>query len=160
MLAMILLAAPANGDGRFFERRIVDFWDTRKAAAPAEGDLWANTTAPAPVRRLLAAPTPENARAYVDWQKARLERLRLALAAVRRVSAAGQDSILYFSRPDCEWCVRQEKELEGLPVTRVPAESPLWKRHGVTVTPTLVVRGRTFRGLMARADILRELKHD
>ena len=160
MLEMILLATLVSGDGRFFERQTVDFWDTRKAAAPPDGDLWADATAPVPVKRLLASPTTENARAYVDWQKARLERLRSAIAAVSRVSAAAQDSILYFSRPDCAWCVRQEKELEGLSVTHVPAGSPLWKRHGVTVTPTVIVRGRTFRGLTARADLLSELNHD
>jgi hypothetical protein len=42
----------------------------------------------------------------------------------------------------------------------VPAESPLWAQHGVTVTPTLVVGGRVLKGFTPRAALLREMTHD
>ena len=172
MLALIAVLA-LGGDG-FFGGREVDFWGTRRAVPRAE-DLWADSAAPAPVKRLLEAPTPENARAYVAWQSERLRRLRTAMEAVeaaglRHAEAAGataaqagrpaETPVLYFARAGCRWCALQERELEGLPVTRVPEGSPLWERHGVAVTPTLVVRGRVFRGLTPRAAIEKELSRD
>jgi len=146
-----------GGEGRFFERRDVDYWGTRREAAPAE-DLWADSNAPAPVKRLLGEPTRRNAEAYLAWQTARLERLRGAIAAVEEARrAAAKPPILYFARHGCRFCDLQERELRGLPADRVPADSGLWKTHGVTVTPTLVVRGKVFRGLTPRAVLLREL---
>ncbi len=157
MRAMIAILALARGDGRFFERPGVEFWGARRDA-PSPSELWPESSAPPPVRRLLEAPTPENARAYLAWQGERLRRLRAAIDAVDAAGRReGAPEILYFSRPGCRFCLLQEAELEGLPVTRVPEGSPAWKEHGVTVTPTLVVAGRVLRGLTPRAAILKEL---
>lgn len=159
MREMIFLAALLGGDG-FFERRDVDFWGARRANVVPAPDLWPEATAPATVRKLLDAPTRENARAYLEWQSARLKRLREAVAAVDEAQRERSPAILYFSRPGCRWCALQEEELRDLPVARVPEGSPLWKEHGVTVTPTVVVNGRAFRGLTPRAAILKEMKHE
>lgn len=146
------------GDGsRFFERRDVDFWNSKRAAPAPPADLWADSTAPAPVRRLLEAPGRESAAAYLAWQEERFKRLRAAMAAVEEVQ---RGPLLVFSRDGCRWCALQEEALKGLPVTRVPAESPLWKEHDVTVTPTLLVRGTLFRGYTPREAILKELDRD
>ena len=147
----VVLAGPG-----FFERREVDFWGRTRAVGPASpADLWADSTAPAPVKRLLETPTREAAEAYVAWQTERLVRLRAAMQAVESL-APKADAILYFAREGCGWCARQEAELEGLPIVRVPEGSPLWERHGVTVTPTLVVGTRVFRGFTPRAALARE----
>jgi hypothetical protein len=157
MRSIALLLALGGEAGRFFETREVDFWGSRRAAASARAeDLWADSAAPPPVRRLLEAPTAENARAYLDWQRRRLEGLRRAAAAVESLQAAG-GRILYFARPGCRFCALQERELAGLPVVRVPEGSPLWQEHGVTTVPTLVLDGKVFRGLTPRAALLREL---
>ena len=68
--------------------------------------------------------------------------------------------ILYFAREGCRWCALQEEELRGIPVVRVPAGSPLWAEHGVTVTPTLVVDGKVLRGFTRRDALLQEFRHD
>lgn len=154
MRALILLLAAGDG----FGRGPVDFWGAARRNATAARGPWADPSAPEPVRRLLAAPSEENARAYVAWQRERLRRLREALAAVEAVSRSS--GILYFSRPGCPWCVAQDRELEGLEVTRVPAGSPLWKEHGVTVTPTLVVGAKVLRGFTPRRAIERVLGDD
>ncbi len=161
-VAVLLLL---GGEGRFFERRDVDYWGARARAAaeaaPPEPDLWADSNAPGPVKRLLGAPTRGNAEAYLAWQTARLERLRGAIAAVeeaRQAAAVPESSpILYFARAGCRYCGLQDAELRGLPAERVPEGSPLWKAYGVTATPTLVVRGKVFRGLTPRKVLLREL---
>lgn len=149
-LALGLLQA-----GGFFERSRVEFWGPSvPAAVPAE-PLWPDSTAPGPARRLLEAPTPEHARAYLAWQAERLRRVREAAAALRRESmpARPPGELLYFSREGCRWCRLQDLELEGLAVTRVPEDSPLWAAYGVTSTPTLVAGGRIFRGFTPRAEI-------
>ncbi len=159
VMALLLLA---GGGGRFFDRGEVDFWGGRTRAAPGEipapADLWADSAAPPPARRLLEAPTPQNARAYLDWQRRRLERLEQAMGALEKArrEEAGA-AVLYFARPGCRWCALQEEELAGLPVVRVPEGSPLWEEHGVTATPTLVAGGKVFRGLTPRRTLLREL---
>ena len=164
MLAMMTVFAAAVGDGdRFFKKGDVDFWASRTRVAAPPPELWSDSTAPPPVRRLLEAPSKENARAYLAWQKDRMERLRGAMAALeeaKREDAPPPPPILYFSRPGCEWCALQEKELQGLPVARVPEGSPLWEEHAVRVTPTLVVNGKVLRGLARREAILKELSHD
>lgn len=158
MLEVIAALALLGEGGAFFERREVDFWGARKRAeAPPPADLWADSTAPPPVRRLLEAPGAETARAYLAWQEERMRRLRAAIAAV---DAARAPALLYFAREGCRWCALQEEELRGLDVVRVPAGSPLWREHGVTVTPTLVVRGKALRGLTSREAVLRELGRD
>jgi hypothetical protein len=157
--AVIAFLALGPGAGRFFEGREVDFWGTKaRPAAGAAEDLWTDSAAPAPVRRLLEDPSPENARAYVDWQRRRLERLRRAVAAVEALRERA--AILYFARPGCRFCALQERELAGLPVERVPEGSPLWEEYAVSVTPTMVVGGRTFRGLTPREALVRELERD
>lgn len=158
MLPLIAVLVVAGEGGRFFERREVDFWNARRTVADPPADLWADSPAPPPVRRLLEAPTRENARAYLAWQEERMKKLRAAMEAVE--SARGTGSILYFAREGCRWCAAQEEELRGLPVVRVPAGSPLWERHGVTVTPTLVVDGKALRGFTPREAIVRELRRD
>lgn len=160
MLEMILVLALSGESGKFFDRGGVDFWNSRRpATAPPAEDLWEDSPAPRPVRRLLEAPTEENARAYVEWQRRRLEGLRRAIGAVetlRNSPGGAEGEILYFSRPGCAYCVLQERELTGLPVFRVPEGSPLWREYRVTVTPTLVAGGKVFRGLTPRAALLKE----
>jgi len=157
MLALSLAAL--LGQGGFFDRAEVDFWG-RPKAAPAAEPLWSDSTAPAPVRRLLESPGAETAKAYLEWQRRRLERLREAMAAVEAERREEAPSLLYFSRPGCRWCAKQELELEGLPVLRVPEGSPLWAEHRVDAVPTLVLGRRTFRGFTERAALLKELGRD
>lgn len=159
MRTVMALLALGPGAGRFFEGREVDFWGAKaRPVVRAAEDLWPDSAAPAPVRRLLDDPSPENARAYVEWQRRRLERLRQAVAAVEALRE--QASILYFARSGCRFCALQERELVGLPVERVHEGSPLWEHYGVSVTPTLVVRGRVFRGYTPREALVKELAHD
>ena len=157
MLELIAVLALAGDESRFFGRREVDFWGTaRRVEAPPAPELWPDSSAPPPVRRLLEAPSRENARAYLAWQKERMERLRGAMAALEGAKLEGAP-LLYFARPGCPWCALQEKELEGLPALRVPEGSALWEEHAVRVTPTLVVRGKALRGFTPREAVLREL---
>lgn len=149
---LALTAAILLGEG-FFSGRDVDFWK-RAPRTPAPLPVWEDSSAPAPVRRLLEAPSPETAKAYLAWQGERLRRLRAAVEAVEDLRPAG---ILYFGREGCGWCEKEEVELEGLPVIRVPAGSAAWEEYAVTTTPTLVVRGKVFRGFTPRAAILKEL---
>lgn len=163
MLEMIAILAALDDERGFFRRNDVDFWGTRRRVeAPPSEELWADSEAPAPARKLLEEPTVENARAYVAWQKRRLDRLRSAMAALEEAKEKPPPpaAILYFSRPGCPWCVLQEKELDGLPVVRVPEGSPLWEEHGVRATPTLVVNGKALRGFTPRAAIAKELGRD
>jgi len=164
MLALAAVLALGGGDGRFFERRDVDFWDSRRSSAGTPENLWSDSTAPPPVRRLLENPGPETARSYLAWQEERFRRLRAAIAAVEAAQGAkagkADPAILYFSREGCRWCALQEQELQGLAVVRVPPGSPLWERYGVTMTPTLVVDGRVLRGYTPRASLLKELRRD
>jgi hypothetical protein len=163
VLALIAFLALAGGDGRFFERRDVDFWNARRAA-PAEppADLWSDSAAPPPVKRLLERPTEENARAYLAWQEERFRRLRAAIAAVESARPAGvaPGPVLYFAREGCRWCALQEEELRGIDAVRVPPGSPLWDEFGVTLTPTVVVGGKAFRGLTPRETLLKELRRE
>ena len=158
MLEVIVLAALLGDESLFLERRVVDFWNTRRAKAEPAPELWADSTAPPPVRRLLESPTGENARAYLAWQEARVSRLRAAMAAVE--AAREPAKVLYFAREGCRWCALQEEELRDLDVVRVPAGSPLWEKYGVTVTPTLVVEGKALRGYTPRAAILKEMRRE
>lgn len=160
MLEMIALLALAGGEGKFFERREVDFWEARRRAAEAPAELWSDSAAPPTVRRLLEAPTAQNARAYLAWQEERMSRLRAAMAAVDAARAPAGATVLYFTRDGCRWCALQDQELQGLSVVRVEAGSQLWKDYGVTVTPTLVVGGKVLRGFTPRAALLREMAHD
>lgn len=160
MLEVIALVALAGEESRFFERRDVDFWNARRRAAEPAAELWSDSAAPPPVKRLLEAPTAQNARAYLAWQEERMSRLRAAIAAVDAARGTAAPTVLYFAREGCRWCALQEEELQGLPVARVPAGSPLWAQHGVTVTPTLVVGGKVLKGFTPRASLLREMAHD
>lgn len=156
MCEMIAAWILLSGGERFFERREVDFWGTRRRPeAPALQDLWPDSNAPPIARKLLEEPTREHAEAYLAWQEQRMRKLQAALSAVEEAKRASP--ILYFTRPGCRYCDLQDAELEGLPVRRVPPGSPLWKEHEVTATPTLVVAGRAFRGFTPRAALLREL---
>ncbi len=161
MLALTLVCVLAGDGDRFFERREVEFWRSgRREAEPAD-ELWGDSTAPAPVKRLLERPSAEHARAYLAWQEERFRRLRAAIAAVEAAQGRKPPApLLYFARDGCPWCEREEEELRGLPVTRVPAGSPLWEQYGVTVTPTLVAGGTVLRGFTRRDAILKELRHD
>ena len=161
MFTLILILA-AGGDG-FFAGRAVDFWEDRRNVAAPPVEVWTDSDAPPPVRRLLEAPTREHAEAYLAWQHERMRRLRIAFEVVEEVQAESRPKeppapLLYFSRPGCKWCALQERELEGLPVVRVPENSPLWEEHGVRVTPTIVVGRKIFRGLTPRREVLEALK--
>lgn len=162
MLAVMAWWALA-GEGGFFERRDVDFWEARRRAAEAPpAELWSDSAAPPPVKRLLERPGPETARAYLAWQEERFRKLRAAIAALEdlRPAAAPRGQVLYFARDGCRWCARQEEELRGLDVVRVPPGSPLWAELGVTVTPTLAAGGTVFRGFTPRESLLKELGRD
>ncbi|MBV8879833.1 MAG: hypothetical protein JO332_07720 [Planctomycetaceae bacterium] len=162
MLALIACCALGGEDGRFFERRDVDFWESHRRAAAPEAELWSDSAAPPPVKRLLEKPGPETARSYLAWQEERFRRLRAAIGAVEAVQrgAAPKGPLLYFSREGCRWCALQEEELRGLDVVRVPPGSPLWAEFGVTMTPTLVIDGKVLRGLTPRETLLKELRHE
>ena len=159
MRALTMLLLLSSEEKRFFERRDVDFWNTRPRAEPPAA-LWTEGSLPGPVKELLEHPTRENAEAYRAWQGERLKKLRAAIAALEEAKPGKPASILYFARDGCRFCALQEEELRGLPVTRVPATSPLWKRYEVKVTPTLVAGDRIFRGLVSRAALLKELSHE
>lgn len=149
------------GDGsRFFHKRDVDFWDTRRKAAVAIQDLWADSTAPATVKKFLDSPTRDNAQAYLAWQEERLKRLRAAAALLDDLKREKEAPILYFSRPGCRWCALQEEELRGFAFTRVPDDSPLWQEYAVTATPTLVAGGKTLRGFTPRKSLLKALGNE
>jgi len=156
MLALIALCLAGGEGGRFFERRDVDFWEAHRRAEGPAAELWADSAAPPPVRRLLEEPSAANARSYLAWQEERFRRLRAAIAAVDSV----RETPLYFAREGCRWCALQEEELRGIDVVRVPPGSPLWAELGVTVTPTLAVRGKLLQGFTPRAALLKELKRD
>lgn len=156
---MVLLLGQHAG---FFERTGLDFWGARSKTPPPSSELWPDSEAPVPVRRLLEQPSPEHAKAYLAWQEERFRRLRAAVQAVREASpsptaAVPPGDVLYFSRPGCRWCELQERELEGLAVTRVPEGSPLWESYGVTATPALARGSRVLRGFTTRAVIEKEL---
>ena len=161
MFTLILVLA-AGGDG-FFDGRSVDFWEDRREGAVPPVKVWTDSDAPPPVLRLLEAPTREHAEAYLEWQQERMRRLQVAFEVVEEVQAETRPNeqaplLLYFSRPGCKWCALQERELEELPVVRVPENSPLWEEHGVRVTPTIVVGRKIFRGLTPRREVLEALK--
>lgn len=162
MLALIALCSLAGEDGRFFERRDVDFWGAHRRAAEPAAELWSDSAAPPPVRRLLERPSAENARAYLEWQQERFQRLRTAIAAVEAAQQGRTPAgpLLYFSREGCRWCALEEEELRGLDVVRVPSGSPLWAEFGVTVTPTIVIEGKAFRGFTPREALLKELRRE
>jgi hypothetical protein len=158
MHALIAVCALTCGGDRFFERRDVDFWNGKRAETVPAAELWADSAAPPPVRRLLENPSAENARSYLAWQEERFRRLRAAIAAVEAAQPAAP--LLYFAREGCSWCAMQEEELRGLPVTRVPAGSPLWAEYGVTMTPTIVAGGKVLRGYTKREAIVKEWRHE
>lgn len=88
---MILLAIccfPPPPD-RFFERPDIEFWGPRpprKAQAAPDPAAHLETDLPTPVREFVADPTPERARAYLEWQRERIERLRRALRLLEEIS--------------------------------------------------------------------------
>jgi len=156
---------------QFFDRPDVDFWAAkRRPAAPPSSSVsaWAEPghVPPAAVARLLDDPSRENALAYIRWQEDRLARLQAAIEAIEAARPKSRDpEVLYFTRPDCPFCAAQDRELAGAElggrtVRRVrPGEAPeLWKRHGVTGTPSLVIDGHALRGLQTRAQIERRTK--
>jgi hypothetical protein len=158
LAAALLLAAGTAGaqDERRFFATEVDFWGRPPRARAAI--LWRGETPPppGPARDLLEAPTPENARRYLDWQRERLDRLRKAIEALEAAGAGDESAeILGFTRDDCPYCRLQAAMLAGLPVRWIrPGQAPeLWAKYGVTATPTLVANGRVFRGVTARKTI-------
>ena len=164
VIATLLLAAGTAGgqeERRFFPTE-VDFWGRPPRPRPAV--LWRGEAPPppGPARDLLEAPTPENARRYLEWQEGRLERLQRALEALESVAAPGTNAkdLILFSRDDCPYSRAQEEVLRGLPLTVLrPGQSPaLWTRYGVTATPTLVVNGRPLVGLTDRTTVERAMR--
>jgi hypothetical protein len=162
MLALIALCCLVGEDGRFFERRDVDFWNAHRRATEPATELWSDSAAPPPVKKLLERPSTENARAYLAWQQERFQRLRAAMAALEAAQQveAPAGALLYFAREGCRWCALEEEELKGLDVVRVPPGSPLWSEFGVTVTPTIVVKGKVFRGFTPRETLLKDLPRE
>jgi len=162
VLALIVLCALSGEDGRFFERRDVNFWNAPRTAPEPPAELWSDSTAPPPVKKLLEHPSAENARSYLAWQEERFRRLQAAIAAVESVQQGGaaRGPVLYFAREGCPWCALQEEELRGIDVVRVPPGSPLWSEYAVTVTPALVIDGKVLRGLTRRDALLKELRRD
>lgn len=158
MLALILMA-------QFFDKPDVDFWGTRKRpeAPQVAQEPWAEPghEPPAPVRRLLEQPTRENALAYLKWQEDRLARLQAAIKAVEDARPKEKEKeILYFTQERCPFCAEQDRQLAaadlgGRTVRRIgpEGEPELWKRHGVTATPTLVIDGEVLRGVQTRGQI-------
>ncbi len=150
---------------------------------------------PKPVLAFLQEPTRENARQYVAWQSERMKRIKAAVEMLRTLqsetravesaeepptAAANVSSpdvaveILYFAKPGCPWCRRQEvafTELrERLPkfvVTSVPPDDARWKSFEVKVAPTLVIttqgNQRVVRGYTSANDLARvigETRHE
>lgn len=168
----VLCLCLVQDEGRFFKKSEVDFWQTRKVEKPKTvwvepivgDDGRVQTFVPPPeVLEFLDSPTKENGRKYLAWQKERTDRLRKAMQilAELELEAGIGPEIYYFSKPGCPWCEKQEAELGKLPVTRVPAESPLWARYGVKVVPTIVViregKPKVFQGFTSRAAIEKEV---
>lgn len=156
-------ASPREG---FFAIAEVDFWGTKHAvrrAAPgrsasldrtsSDQDLWQDVVLeasgrvtsyrpPAVVVQLLENPTEENARKYLQWQRARLDRIRRAQEMIERVeglegadglqpshaaddtqpskpASSGPDfvnwrdvELVYFYAPACPYCAIQDEHLE------------------------------------------------
>jgi glutaredoxin len=151
MLALILL----------IQLGPVDFWGTRKKEAPPPA--WAEGERPAgPVADLLERPSKETARRYLDWQKDRLARLEAAMKALEEAQREEAPEVLYFTRPGCDWCVKQDAVLKemGMTVRRVTPDEPgPWVKHGVTATPTLVVaRRKPVVGFRTRKELEEVLK--
>lgn len=121
---------------------------------------------PPAVLTFLTKPDRESARAYLTWQRERMKRLQDALEIleeVQREEALGKGreqapdpapalpvlkplEILYFKRPDCPWCAKQDEVLVALARTRpdvavrvAAADGPEAKALGVTLAPTLIV---------------------
>jgi len=153
------LAASASPAERRFFTKDVDFWNRAVRSSTARAWVGETPPSPGPARDLLEAPTPENAKRYLEWQRDRLARLQRALEALDAAASEEdrENTFILFARDDCPYSRAQVSHLRGLPVTVVRVgESPaLWSRYGVTATPTLVVRGRIFRGLTDRTVIER-----
>jgi hypothetical protein len=156
-----VLAALVLQEGRFFDRRDVDFFGTRKKPEPARSWVepvqgadgrWQLYVPPREVIAFLESPTRETGERYLAWQRDRMDRLRKAVAVLQEL----QPKVLYFSKPDCPYCEAQEKELAGMRVVRVEADSPLWKK--VRVVPTLMIGDRILEGFTPRAAIEREVR--
>ena len=126
---------------------------------------------PPAVLGFLEAPSRETARGYLAWQEERAKKLKAAMELLRDLKeekakearqaeasppagapppppGASAYEILYFKKPGCPWCARQDAVLAGLLRSRSaikvrvvgPEEAPeLWKRHEVTAVPTLVL---------------------
>ncbi len=158
LLAALSAAAPGGEAPRapFFSKD-VDFFGVKPRPKAPPAPAWdGERPPPAPVRDLLASPSPETARRYLDWQQSRIEQLRKAVEAVEAARAAeAPPGILYFTQPGCGYCAIQDRLLGDLPVRRIGPgeEAELRAKYRVDATPTIVAGGRVFRGVTPRATI-------
>ncbi len=135
---------------------------------------------PKAVLAFLDRPTRDTAKAYLAWQTERTAKLRAAIELLRDVRAESEtrdkpatakempiaphaamtatqgSSILYFKKPGCGFCDREDAELAELAKTSsvavevVPEGDPRWKEYGVTATPSFVVTRADGRRTLVR----------
>jgi len=141
-------------------------------------------TPPAQVLAFLEDPTPAAAKHYLEWQKERMSKLRKAMEMLAQVSreedasspskepAGNEMRLLYFKQAQCAFCgvqdqilARVKRAFPKLAIDEIErgASPETWEKHGVDVTPTIVLaRGgetiRKFRGLAPLDEIEKVLK--
>jgi len=186
----------------FFGRVQVDFWgDRAKLARAKETDesresIWAEPiqgadgrvsvyVPPRAVLQFLEQPTRETAKQYLAWQTERMKKLKAAIELLREMQPQSSTEapkeaapplapgeLLYFKKPGCPWCAKQDRVLAQLatelPRLRIEAVGPddaRWQEYDVTVVPTLVIArpgGKPLiaRGFTAAPDLTRALRQE
>jgi hypothetical protein len=156
-----MIAWLALQDAGFFKRPEVDFWGTRRRASTSvQPELFTEggVRPPPEVLDLMASPTAENARRYLDLQREKMRRIQAAMAAVEKEAAKRRVSIEFFTLPGCPACARQEEELKDTPWS--VTQSPPVEEHDRY--PVLVLRSggraRTLVGFHSREEIRRTVQ--
>jgi hypothetical protein len=122
------------------------------------------------LRDLKEEKAKEAARAAAPKEEEAVEAPSPASAPSPSAGPAGE--ILYFKKPGCPWCARQDAVLVDLAQSRPalkirpvgPDEAPeLWKEHEVTVVPTLVLTRSEgarvkLQGFQPGSEILRRIE--
>jgi hypothetical protein len=175
MMTFLCLLAPsfelgAQDEARFFKDPDVDFWGGKPKKAKTKGPdpkgqvetLFAEPsqlpdgrvvvhTPPQAVLRFLEEPTKENARGYLEWQRERIKRLRLALEKLSEVATQldgekqpdPEIEILYFKRYDCPYCVQQDAVLAQMGSSwsvKTCTTREDFAKYQITSVPVLVLR--------------------